>query len=209
MSPTAPPPSTARTVDGQPASTVQRRRSAVGERDGEAARPSRPDLRPDVRHGTKPIAVAWGAAATRCASAVRRLRARARCAPPILRTTPRAPTSCSGCCQRERVREDVMQAKMSAALPKLSECYRSALRMAGAPVPGIRRDPHVDRRQGERHDLRERAETPAVHAVCAGGARRDEDAGLSALEPGPRARRSRSGSRYIRSVSFEEACALA
>jgi hypothetical protein len=25
---------------------------------------------------------------------------------------------------------------MSAALPKLSGCYRSALRMAGAPVPG-------------------------------------------------------------------------
>ena len=41
-----------------------------------------------------------------------------------------------GMLQRERVREDVIQAKMSAALPKLSGCYRSALRMAGAPVPG-------------------------------------------------------------------------
>jgi hypothetical protein len=38
--------------------------------------------------------------------------------------------------QRERVREDVVQGKMSALLPKLSGCYRSALRMAGAPVPG-------------------------------------------------------------------------
>jgi serine/threonine-protein kinase len=41
-----------------------------------------------------------------------------------------------GMLQRERVREDVVQGKMSAALPKLSGCYRSALRMAGAPVPG-------------------------------------------------------------------------
>jgi hypothetical protein len=38
--------------------------------------------------------------------------------------------------QRERIREDVVQAKMGAALPKLSGCYRSALRMAGAPVGG-------------------------------------------------------------------------
>jgi hypothetical protein len=38
--------------------------------------------------------------------------------------------------QRERVREDVVQAKMSAALPKLSGCYRSALRMGGAALPG-------------------------------------------------------------------------
>ncbi len=41
-----------------------------------------------------------------------------------------------GMLQRERVREDVVQGKMSAALPKLSGCYRSALRMAGAAVPG-------------------------------------------------------------------------
>ena len=41
-----------------------------------------------------------------------------------------------GMLQRERVREDVVQGKMSAALPKLSACYRSALRMAGAAVPG-------------------------------------------------------------------------
>ena len=41
-----------------------------------------------------------------------------------------------GMLQRERVREDVVQGKMSAVLPKLSGCYRSALMMAGAPVPG-------------------------------------------------------------------------
>jgi serine/threonine-protein kinase len=41
-----------------------------------------------------------------------------------------------GMLQRERVREDVVQAKMSAALPKLSGCYRSALRMGGAALPG-------------------------------------------------------------------------
>ncbi len=41
-----------------------------------------------------------------------------------------------GALQRERVREDVVQGKMNAALPKLSGCYRSALRMAGAAVPG-------------------------------------------------------------------------
>ena len=41
-----------------------------------------------------------------------------------------------GMLQRERVREDVVQGKMSAVLPKLSGCYRSALRMAGAAVPG-------------------------------------------------------------------------
>jgi serine/threonine protein kinase len=36
----------------------------------------------------------------------------------------------------ERVRADAVSRKMSEALPKLSECYRSALMMAGAPVAG-------------------------------------------------------------------------
>jgi serine/threonine-protein kinase len=38
--------------------------------------------------------------------------------------------------ENQRVRADVLQAKMSALLPKLSGCYRSALMMVGAPVGG-------------------------------------------------------------------------
>ena len=41
-----------------------------------------------------------------------------------------------GALTRERVREDVMRQKMSELVPKLSECYRSALMMTGAPVGG-------------------------------------------------------------------------
>lgn len=38
--------------------------------------------------------------------------------------------------ENQRVRADVLQSKMSALLPKLSACYRSALMMVGAPVGG-------------------------------------------------------------------------
>ena len=41
-----------------------------------------------------------------------------------------------GAMSPQRVREDVMRKKMSEVLPKLSECYRSALMMAGAPIGG-------------------------------------------------------------------------
>ena len=41
-----------------------------------------------------------------------------------------------GTMTRERVREDLVRKKMGDVLPKLSECYRSALMMAGAPVGG-------------------------------------------------------------------------
>ncbi|MBS2016981.1 MAG: serine/threonine protein kinase [Deltaproteobacteria bacterium] len=36
----------------------------------------------------------------------------------------------------QRVDRSAMQSKMSSVAPSLSECYRTALRMAGAPVPG-------------------------------------------------------------------------
>jgi hypothetical protein len=36
----------------------------------------------------------------------------------------------------QRVREDTIRSKMSAALPQLTECYRIALVMVGSPVAG-------------------------------------------------------------------------
>jgi serine/threonine protein kinase len=41
-----------------------------------------------------------------------------------------------GAMSHERVREDAMRKKMGEVLPKLSECYRSALMMVGSPVGG-------------------------------------------------------------------------
>jgi serine/threonine-protein kinase len=41
-----------------------------------------------------------------------------------------------GAIAHERVREDVIRRKMSDLAPRLSGCYRDALMMAGAPVPG-------------------------------------------------------------------------
>ena len=63
----------------------------------------------------------------------------------IAATTPAAPTApfnpasahvVLGGLTATRVDAGVLRGKMSAVAPQLSECYRSALRMAGAPVPG-------------------------------------------------------------------------
>ncbi len=59
--------------------------------------------------------------------------------PPVETAAPFDPASAHvnlGLLTALRVREDVMRGKMSAAAPQLSECYRSALRMAGKAVPG-------------------------------------------------------------------------
>jgi len=63
-------------------------------------------------------------------------------ATPTAPTTPAAPFNPAsahvvlGGLTATRVDTGVLRGKMSAVAPQLSECYRSALRMAGAPVPG-------------------------------------------------------------------------
>jgi eukaryotic-like serine/threonine-protein kinase len=62
--------------------------------------------------------------------------AQAAIAPAGAAYNPRGAYVALGALARERIREDVVRAKMAAALPQLSECYRTALLMIGSPVGG-------------------------------------------------------------------------
>lgn len=86
-----------------------------------------------------------------------------------------------GALAHERVREDVVRGRMTAALPKLTECYRSALMMMGAPVAGSAEIHMSIDDKGNVTSIVNAPKHPAF-ARCAQGALGGQKMPLSALE---------------------------